>query len=277
LLDGKTLQEVADERGVYPRSLMLHLRRPWSEQVVDARRKLLVETLAEALDMTPEELREALVEGQTVPELLEAQGLSPEVVAAQVKAAAIERIVEAVDEGKLAEERADAAIERLEASDVVERWLAGEGTPFLKLRWGGVPMEAMGEALAQALAMEPEELREILEAGQTVPEVIESSDLDPEVVAADIKVALIGQIDDAVEKDKLTEERAEQMIKRLEESEVIESWLAGDGPAPVSPRVPRQIIEAGRKLFRWLRDHPSARRFLGRRFPGLRPNAAPGR
>lgn len=278
LLDGKTLQEVAEEQGVDPRSLMPRGAGPSPDHVLDATRRLLVEVLAEALDMTPEELREALVAGRTVPELLASEGLDPQVVAAEVKAAAIARISEAVDEGRLSQERADGVIERLEASDVIERWLAGEGAPFPGRPRGqrGIPMEAMGEALAQALGMAPEELREALAEGQTPHELVESSGLEPEAVAADIKAALVEKINAAVEEGRISEERAAQMVERLEDSEVIESWLAGEGPAPVSSRIPRRIVQAGRTFFGWLREHPAARRFLGERFPGLRPNPAPG-
>ena len=82
LLEGKTLREVAADQGVDPRDLMGRPHhRPSRGQVVDATRELLADVMADSLGMTPEELREALASGQTVPELLEAEGLDPEVVA----------------------------------------------------------------------------------------------------------------------------------------------------------------------------------------------------
>jgi nucleoid DNA-binding protein len=73
-----------------------------------------LDTLAEALDMTVEELQEALTDGQTVAEVAEAQGVSLEDIVDVLMAPMIERIQQAVDDGDITQEQADERIEQME-------------------------------------------------------------------------------------------------------------------------------------------------------------------
>ncbi len=77
-----------------------------------------LEALAEVLNMDVDELKDALKEGQTPQELAEAQGLDWEEVQAQLHEQALEaareRLAQAVEEGKLTQEQADAILERME-------------------------------------------------------------------------------------------------------------------------------------------------------------------
>jgi hypothetical protein len=70
--------------------------------------------LAETLDMTVEELREALIDGQTVAELAEAQGVALEDLVDALIAPMIERIQQAVDDGRITQEQADEQIAQME-------------------------------------------------------------------------------------------------------------------------------------------------------------------
>jgi sulfur carrier protein ThiS len=274
LLTGKTLQEVAEEQGAEPRRWSLRpLRgRGAAGPVEPLPPEVRVEILAELLEMEPQALREALEAGQTVAELLEKAGLSAEVAAAHVKAALIERIEQAAEEGKLAEERAATAIERLEASAFIERWLAGERPVQRRM----VPPGLATDVVAEALAMEPEELKQVLRAGQTVPGLLAEAGLEPEDVAADIKARMIARIETAVEQGELDAERARVAVERLEGSDVVERWLAGEMPDRLSPQTGAAL---GRRVFNWLRRHPvaarTAHRLLERWFPGLRHDLAP--
>lgn len=265
LLEGQSLQDVAESQGVDPRRWFqarwmprpVPLRVPPLEGMpMDA----VVEVLAEAVDMEPAELREALAEGTTIPQLLVERNLDPETVAAEVKAATIERIRDAVEEGNLGEARADRMIERLEASDVLERWLSGERP----LSPEDVPMDVKLEVVAEALGMTAEDLREALREGQTVPELVDEVGLDPDVLAADIKAEMIARIQKAVEEGELDEDRAELTIERLEASDAIERWLSGEAPRRPSPR---QLLQLGKRTVRLLREHPRLRRFFRRRVP----------
>jgi hypothetical protein len=72
------------------------------------------EILAEALDMTVEELQEALADGQTVAELAEAQGVALEDLVDALMAPMLERIQQAVDEGRITQEEADERIAQMQ-------------------------------------------------------------------------------------------------------------------------------------------------------------------
>ena len=77
-----------------------------------------LDALAEVLGMDVDELKDALRAGQTPQELAEAQGLDWEEVQAQLQEQALEaareRLAQAVEEGKLTQEQADAILERME-------------------------------------------------------------------------------------------------------------------------------------------------------------------
>ncbi|RMF76427.1 MAG: hypothetical protein D6737_20185 [Chloroflexi bacterium] len=68
--------------------------------------------LAEQLDMTPEEIREALQNGQTPADLLSEAGIDVEALWAERLAAVEGRLDDAVANGFLTQERADAILER---------------------------------------------------------------------------------------------------------------------------------------------------------------------
>jgi sulfur carrier protein ThiS len=274
LLTGKTLQEVAEEQGVEPRRWGHPLLRGRGAAglVVPLPPGAGVEIVAELLQMDPQALREALEVGQTVPELLEEAGLSADVVAAQVKAALTERIEQAVEEGKLSEERAAISTERLEGSDFIERWLAGERSGRRGIVRPGVAIDGVAEALGK----EPDELRQALRAGQTVPELVADAGLEPADVAADIEAGMIARIEAALEEGRIDEAHAAAAIERLQASDVIERWLAGEAPQRDTQRPGAAL---GKRVFDWLRRHPAAARtahhLLERWFPGLRVDPAP--
>jgi hypothetical protein len=93
------------------------------------------EALAEALGMTVDELQAAIQSGQTPQEIAEAQGLNWDDVQTQLReqalATAKEKLQQAVADGKLSQEQADAILERMENAPL------GEG-PF------GQPMRGRG-------------------------------------------------------------------------------------------------------------------------------------
>lgn len=135
LLNGQTFREVMDQQGVTLRDVMPRPMVGRRGGPPMPHPEMSLDVLSEALGMEPEAIRDALSEGQTVPELIEAEGLSVEAVADDLKDAVVERVEDAVEEGKIDEDRADAMLERLEESDVIEQWLAGEA-PFPGSRSG---------------------------------------------------------------------------------------------------------------------------------------------
>jgi sulfur carrier protein ThiS len=259
LLEGQTLREVAEAQDVEPRHLLPRPatggRRPFAGGA-PVPPEAGLEMLAKALDMTPAALKEAREAGTSLTELIESEGLDPEVVAAEIKAEAVARIEAAAAEGDLPEARAEAMIERLETSDWIERWVAGElqGPPRLVVV--EKTFRFMAEALADLLGMTPEALRDALREGQTAAALIEAQGLTPEEVAATLQTETIARIKQAVEDGDLTESQGDALVAHVEDAEVIEDWLAGERPGLL------RKLGIARKAMGWLRRHPRMRRLV---------------
>jgi polyhydroxyalkanoate synthesis regulator phasin len=80
--------------------------------------------IADVLGMTVEELRDALVDGQTLAEIAEASGIDPAAVVEAIVAVGQERIDAAVEDGRLTEE--EAADKAAELTERAEAIVAGE-------------------------------------------------------------------------------------------------------------------------------------------------------
>jgi hypothetical protein len=104
--------------------------------------------LAETLGMTTEELREALADGQariaTIAELAEAQGVALQDVVDASLAPMVERIQQAVEDGRITQEQADERIEQMEAN-LLEALESGSG---FGPRPGGFPGRQGGLGLS---------------------------------------------------------------------------------------------------------------------------------
>ena len=72
------------------------------------------EVLEDTLGLTPEELRDALRDGQTLAEIAAAQGVSTDDLVAAMTAHAAERLDDAVADGKLTREEADERLAEIE-------------------------------------------------------------------------------------------------------------------------------------------------------------------
>lgn len=259
LLDGQSLADVAAAQGVdlplqgAPRpEIRGHVNPP-----TDIPQSMMLEILADVLGMTPQDLRTALHEGQRVPDLVAAAGLDPTIVAARIKAEAISQIQAAVDEGKLPSGRAEVLIDRLEASDRIERWLAGEQPPVTlqqKLRRAG------WEALADSLGMSVEDLQRSLREGQTVADLMDEARVDPDTVSEEIRAALIACVKQAIEEGEIDADQGEKLITRLEATTALHEWLSGKHPR--QRPTPRQLLNLGRRVYRFLQEHPRFRRAL---------------
>lgn len=74
--------------------------------------------LASVLGMTPQELREALAAGKTLADLAAEKGLSTDQLKEQLVAKVKEKLDQAVAEGKMTRERADAVLQHLQNLDL---------------------------------------------------------------------------------------------------------------------------------------------------------------
>jgi hypothetical protein len=94
--------------------------------------------VAELLGLTAEELRAELVDGKTLADVAEAQGVELDTVVEALLAPMAEKLAQAVEAGKLTQEEADEKLELME--DKVRQSLE-EGMPLWKPAPGRVPKE----------------------------------------------------------------------------------------------------------------------------------------
>jgi hypothetical protein len=146
-------------------------------------------------------------------------GVGTDELAPAAKAAAIAAITAAVEAGDLSQEAADRMIARVEEWD-------GEGCRWIGFKLGhwahhagqGAFLSGMWEAAAEALGMEPGELREAL-GDATLEEVAEAQGVAYADVVAAVLAAAQVDLDAAVEAGRITQERADAMLDRME------TWL----------------------------------------------------
>jgi len=181
--------------------------------------------LAEALDMTVEEVHQALA--GTVAELAESQDMTLEDVADALIAPSIERIQQAVEDGRFTQEQADERIEKLQ-----ERLLQGleSGSWFSMGRGGfrGRPGGAQPALLADALGMTVEELHEALTGDQTVAELAEAQGVALEDIVDALIAPMTERIQQAVEDGRFTQDQADERIEKLQER-LLEGLESGSG------------------------------------------------
>ena len=85
--------------------------------------------LLDTLDLTPEELREAVESGQTLAEIAEAQGVSTDDLVAAMTAGIEERLADAVADEKITQEEADEKLAEAQerAQDAIENGFQRDG------------------------------------------------------------------------------------------------------------------------------------------------------
>jgi hypothetical protein len=151
-------------------------------------------------------------------------GVDTDELAPAAKAAAIAAVNAAVEAGDLSQDAADRMIARIEAWD-------GDGCRWFGFKlghWGhhagqAAFLSGMWQAAAEALGMEPGDLREAL-ADATLEEVAEQQGVAYADVVAAVLAAADEDLDAAVEAGRITQEQADNILERLE------AWLNEGGP-----------------------------------------------
>jgi predicted DNA-binding protein YlxM (UPF0122 family) len=190
----------------------------------------MLETVAEVLGLTSEDLRSEFEGGKTLGEVAEAQGVDTQAIVDAVHAQMAEMLQEAVDDGRLTQEQADRILESL--ADFDGERLQGLMMPFGPgpgMRgdfgtgrgwwgpWGGL------DAAAEVLGMDTDELMAELREGKTLAEIAEEKGVGLQTV----KDAMIAQMEQALQEAEdegsLSPECAECARQRL--GECGENWL----------------------------------------------------
>jgi len=186
--------------------------------------------LAEALGMTVDEVHAALA--GTIAELADSQDMTLEEVVDALIAPVIERIQQAVDDGRITQEQADERIEQMEENALeglqTGSWFSMGG----RGRRGG-PGGVQPAILAETLGMSTEELREALADGQTIAELAEAQGMSLQNIVDALMAPMVERTQQAVDDGRITQEQADERIEQMEERllEALESG-SGFGPRP---------------------------------------------
>lgn len=160
--------------------------------------------VAEALGITVEELEAAHADGQRLPELVDELGLDLDTVQADIQAGLTTTINQAVTDGTITQEQADAMLARMEM-----RVLAHEV----------VDMQAI---VADALGITVEDLVAAHADGQRLPELVDELGLDMDTVQADIQAGREAAINQALADGTITQEQADWLLSH--------GGMMGNGP-----------------------------------------------
>jgi coenzyme F420-reducing hydrogenase delta subunit len=161
------------------------------------------EIVAGALGITVDELDAAREAGTPMPELIDELGLDQETVRQEIQSAVEAAVEQAVTDGTLTEEEAEAF---LNPPAPPQR---GQGEGPGELLDGIVDLD---EIVAGVLGITVDELDAAREAGTPMPELIDELGLDQETVRQEIQSAVEAAVEQAVTDGTLTEEEAEQII-----------------------------------------------------------------
>jgi hypothetical protein len=161
-------------------------------------------------------------------------GVEPGELSDALRQALMNRIDEAVEDGRLSEEEGERLKERIDSDE----------TPLF---FGGLGMHGHGgpglhltslDAAATYLGVSEAELEERLRNGDTLAEVAEDEGKSVDGLVQALVDSASGRIDEAVEAGRLDEERAEELKAELEEriTDAVNGEARPFGGRPFGPR-----------------------------------------
>jgi hypothetical protein len=139
-------------------------------------------------------------------------GITPSALSDALKQALANRVDEAVEEGRLSREQADAIKARIESGNL-PLFGIGRGRPGHP----GLGHRAGLDAAASYLGLTESELRSQLAAGRTLAQVARDRGKSVDGLVQAIATATRERLDEAVESGRLTRARADEILEGLEE------------------------------------------------------------
>jgi hypothetical protein len=174
------------------------------------------EALAEALGLSVEELEAEMALGKPLWQIAEEQGVDAEAVQQAMEDARAAAIAQAVEDGELTQEQADALLENSGPGFVGP----GGFGPGMMGGGFGVRIEAhaeVSEALAEALGLSVEELEAEMALGKPLWQIAEEQGVDAEAVQQAMEEAHDAMLAQAVADGILTQEQADLMDEHMEQ------------------------------------------------------------
>lgn len=191
----------------------------------------LITAIEEATGLSRQEFVQAIRDGSSAVEIIEANGGDVAAITAQTVDAITARLDEAVANGQITQERADSIAENLETT--ITAALNGELEGNLRERLeerrrdradNQVPRELLEVIIAET-GLTSFELRDQLQ-DSTIAEVLAANGADVQVVL-DRAVSIITQrLDEAVANGRITQAQADERLQNIEQR--MTDWLTGE-------------------------------------------------
>jgi lambda repressor-like predicted transcriptional regulator len=171
------------------------------------------EVVSDLLDMEPEAVREAFLDGTTLAELSEAQGLPVGELISALVSDAEAQVAEHLDAGQITEEQADRILDGLEER-ITERVYAERPVREGRGRRG----HGQGsEIVSELLGMTTQEIRDGFEAGNTLAELAQAQGVSSEQLVDALVAEAEARVTEKVESGDISQDRADSILGNMEE------------------------------------------------------------
>ncbi len=162
-----------------------------------------IQTIADALNMSTQDLVAALRSGKTVADVAQEQGIDLTTIVDALVAPKVERLNRAVEAGRLTEQQADAllALARVRVEDRLNRPFSLH--PFI--------------IAAQVLGMDAPDLWSELQAGKSVAQVADEKGIPLDDIVNAILEPKSGRLNQLVSEGRLTQEQADTLLAMARE------------------------------------------------------------
>lgn len=182
----------------------------------------LIETALDAAaaetGLSVQEIAERVRGGESLAEVIAAEGGDVEVVIDAIVGEATARIDTAVVDGRLTQERADQMLANLE--DGVTRAVNGEWRPFMRgrLQQGVQRLATVGvvRLAAEETGMTPLEIRDELLDGATLAAILSENGVDVNAFVGEALGLFEARLETAVTNGRLTQERADSLLEQFQ-------------------------------------------------------------
>lgn len=192
---------------------------------------IVMQTVEDMTDLTWSDVLSALRDGQSLSEVLEANGADPQAVREAAKAEATAQIEQAVADGTITQARADALLAQLDTmldrafNNTWPMWPTPIRDRIHQRIQDSLENTLVGVIADQAGLDTADLLREVL-MPPTLGEVIASYGLDQDAVIAEAEARLTEEINQRVADGSLTQDEADELLAGLHD------WLVNRLDAP---------------------------------------------
>ena len=162
-------------------------------------------------------------------------GVSSQELEDATKAAAIDQVDQALEDGKITQEQADAMKERIESGEAP--FFLGPGAFGFRHEFGGPGGPEGGFDGPGHLGLTEDELHEQLRAGKSLAEVAEAQGKSVDGLTEAILAGAKSGLAEAVANERLTQEQADAIYERLQSSidDLVNGTLLGPGGGEFGP------------------------------------------